>query len=731
MAGVGKTTLAKQVSKDKSIFGRFDCHAWITVSQSSTPEELLKEVLDKFCKGGGEALPQFHSTLDQQSLIDAVRDYLQHKRYVVFFDDVWDIHFWAAIGYAFLDNNLESRVLITTRNMDVALQCKTSSSVQIHELHLLPYEKSWELFCKKVFWHECNDLCPLELEVICGRIVKRCHGLPLAIVAIGRLLSTKEKVASEFQKLIENLDSELVTNPLLTGTSRILALSYDDLPFYLKSCFLYFGIYPEGYEIDAFSLTKQWIAEGFVKFEKGKTPEEVAEQYLIELITRSLLKESSFNLCDGKVEMCRVHDLYREMIIRNMDDLSFCHHFASEDEQNIPNQIMRRLSLTGEFKSSENFHGSRIHSLFISKCSDSNLLMSFFPYIPKHYRLLEVLYYPYDSSLKSIPSNLGDLFNLKYLSFHNTHLSFLPKSIGKLQNLETLDLRNTNVDSLPREIYRLKKLCHLLAFTYRTWREGICVGHGIRRLTSLQTLQDVDVNRSGEKVIKELGQLKMLRMLNLIRVQTQHASILSDSVSEMKKLESLTISVDEVRVFNFHFLSPMPQLKKICFNGKLENFSDLVTNAKNLVSLSLFHSSLADGAMMCLENMPSLAHLSICDGAYEGKTLHFQGMLPSLKVLHLRNLYELDSVIIDRGALPILKLFSLGGTLLLKDVPSGIQYLEKLETFEIYDMSEEFEQNICYSEIMKLVIIGSRKLDFQIEGKWKIGVGKEETDGII
>ncbi|KAK7246496.1 hypothetical protein RIF29_41365 [Crotalaria pallida] len=599
MAGVGKT-IVKQVSKDKSIFGRFDCHAWITVSQSSTPKELLKEVLDKFCKGGGEALPQFHSTLDQQSLIDAVRDYLQHKR-----------------------------VLITTRNMDVALQCKTSSSVQIHELHPLPYEKSWELFCKKVFWHECNDLCPPKLEVICGRTVKRCHGLPLAIAVIGGLLSTKEKVAFEFQKLIENLDSELVTNPLLTGTSRILALSYDDLPFYLKPCFLYFDIYPEGYEIDAFSLTKQWIAEGFVKFERGKTPEEVAEQYLIELITRSLLQVSSFNLCDGKVEMCRVHDLYREMIIRKMDDLGF--------------------------------------------------------------------------------------IQLKVFKFHNTHISFLPKSIGKLQNLETLDLRNTNVDSLPREIYRLKKLCHLLAFTYRTWREGISVGHGIRRITSLQTLQDVDVSRSGEKVIKELGQLKMLRMLNLLRVQTQHASILSDSVSEMKKLESLTISVHGVGVFNFRFLSPMPQLKKICFNGKLENFSDLVTNAKNLVSLSLFHSSLADGAMMCLENMPNLAHLSICDGEYEGKTLHFQGMLPSLKVLHLRNLYELDSVIIDRGALPILKLFSLGGTLLLKDVPSGIQYLEKLETFEIYDMSEEFEQNICESKIMKLVIIGSRKLDFQIE----------------
>ena len=45
----------------------------------------------------------------------------------------------------------------------------------------------------------------------------------------------------------------------------------------------------------------QWIAEGFVKDEKGKTLEEVAEGYLIELIHRSLVQVSSLR-SDGKAK---------------------------------------------------------------------------------------------------------------------------------------------------------------------------------------------------------------------------------------------------------------------------------------------------------------------------------------------------------------------------------------------------------------------------------------------
>ncbi|GAU48387.1 hypothetical protein TSUD_118130 [Trifolium subterraneum] len=61
---------------------------------------------------------------------------------------------------------------------------------------------------------------------------------------------------------------ELERNVHLTDLMKILSLSYDDLPYHLKSCMLYFGIYLEDYTIKRKRLTRQWMAEGFVKNEE-------------------------------------------------------------------------------------------------------------------------------------------------------------------------------------------------------------------------------------------------------------------------------------------------------------------------------------------------------------------------------------------------------------------------------------------------------------------------------
>ena len=80
-------------------------------------------------------------------------------------------------------------------------------------------------------------------------IVKKCDGLPVAIVVIGGLLSTKENVPFEWKKLHDSLSSELECNPNITSITKIFSFSYHDLPCHLKSCYLYFGIFPEDYSI--------------------------------------------------------------------------------------------------------------------------------------------------------------------------------------------------------------------------------------------------------------------------------------------------------------------------------------------------------------------------------------------------------------------------------------------------------------------------------------------------
>eukprot|EP00261_Vitis_vinifera_P034747 XP_019075990.1 PREDICTED: disease resistance protein RPM1-like [Vitis vinifera] len=275
MGGLGKTTLAKKVYDNKRMVEHFDCRAWITVSQSFKMEEVLRNVIKQFYLARKESIPDGTDAMDEMSLITRLREYLEDKRYVVVFYDVWKLEFWRFIKYILPENKRGSRIVITTRNVEVGSAVKESSFHYIHNLQALPPESSWELFCKKAFQ---GCFCPPELEKISLDIVKRCEGLPLAIVAMGGALSTKEKNELEWQKFNDSLGSQLESNPHLENITKILSLSYDDLPHYLKSCFLYFAIFPEDYPINCGRLIRLWIAEGFVKGKKGITLEQVAEE---------------------------------------------------------------------------------------------------------------------------------------------------------------------------------------------------------------------------------------------------------------------------------------------------------------------------------------------------------------------------------------------------------------------------------------------------------------------
>ncbi|KAA8531402.1 hypothetical protein F0562_006102 [Nyssa sinensis] len=280
MAGLGKTTLAKKVYDNQSVTGHFDCRAWIPVSQSYKPEDLLREMIKQFHKSRKDFVPEGIDTMGETSLISELREYLQSKR-------------------------------------------------------PLPEDKAWGLFCKKAFQSNTED-CPPVLKILSLEIVRRCEGLPLAIVAIGGLLSTKNKVVSEWQKLCHSLGFELERNPHLTSMTKIILLSYHDLPCHLKPCFLYFGLVPEDFAIYGDRLIKLWIAEGFVKEQKSKTLEEVGEEYLNELIHRSLVQGS-------EDAFYRVHDLVREIILSKFEELSFCQVLSGENPKFDPKT--RRLSI--------------------------------------------------------------------------------------------------------------------------------------------------------------------------------------------------------------------------------------------------------------------------------------------------------------------------------------------------------------------------------------------------
>jgi disease resistance protein RPM1 len=693
MGGIGKTTLVKKVYENESMKGHFDCRVWITVSQSYNMQKILMSMIDQIYQGKETTLEEIDMT-DEITLITQLRKFLQQKRYVVVFDDVWKIEFWEIMKHALPFNDRGSRIIITTRSDLIAAFCKESFSDHVHKLQPLSQDKAWELFCKKAFWSEFQWCCPKELVKMSMDIVRKCEGLPLAIVAIGGLLSTKEKVPLEWKKLHDSLNSELECNPHLTSITKILSLSYHDLPYYLKSCFLYFGIFPEDYSITETRLLKLWVAEGFIKGKKGKSLEDVAEEYFKELIHRNLVQVSFGELDYEIFRKYRIHDLLHEIILSKAVEMNICQVLEAGDT--TFHGKSRCLSIhdarENVFETSEY---SRVRSIFLFNINE--VPRSFIVKLFKKFKLLKVLDFE-DAPIDCLPQEVGNLFHLKHLSLMRTKVKILPKSVGRLQNLETLNVIETTVRELPVEIFRLYKLRHILAHSHDYEikmsfysMKGVRVHEGVGCLKDLQTLSLIEANHHGDGLFEELGKLSQLRMLGIGNMTAKRGRALCTSIQNMARLKILIVgSISEVEIIDLQSISsPPPFLEHLFLRGRLEKLPNWISELTNLVTLILSISSLEEDPLPYVQALPNLITISL-NHAYDGEQLHFkEGSFRKLKRITLREMKKIKIMEIDRGSLPNLVELEIGPCSQMKEIPSGIQHLKSLKNLDFYEMSRE------------------------------------------
>ncbi|XP_073358717.1 disease resistance protein RGA5-like [Aegilops tauschii subsp. strangulata] len=306
--GLGKTTLAREVYR--KIQGHFHCQAFVSVSQKPNVKKIMKDLISQLpCK---EDFAKGIDTWDEAKCIVKIKELLQDKRYLIVIDDIWSISAWNAIKYAFPENDFSSRIVATTRIVDVARSCCLDGNGRMYEIEALSDLHSKILFFKRIFGLE--DRCPDVLKQISNKILKKCGGLPLAIITISSLLATKPVVKDEWERVRRSICSALDKGRSLDGMNSILSLSYNDLSPNLKSCLLYLSIYPEDYVIVRDILVRRWIAEAFISEERGQSKQEVAENHFYELINKSMVQPVEIGY-DGKACACQVHDMMLELII--------------------------------------------------------------------------------------------------------------------------------------------------------------------------------------------------------------------------------------------------------------------------------------------------------------------------------------------------------------------------------------------------------------------------------
>ncbi|KAL5840890.1 hypothetical protein ACOSQ4_013498 [Xanthoceras sorbifolium] len=82
--GLGKTTPAANVYKNKDVRSHFNCHAWIHVGKPPyIKEDLLRRIIQKVYSSEENSTPRnLETIMDVMELIDMLRKYLENKSYM-------------------------------------------------------------------------------------------------------------------------------------------------------------------------------------------------------------------------------------------------------------------------------------------------------------------------------------------------------------------------------------------------------------------------------------------------------------------------------------------------------------------------------------------------------------------------------------------------------------------------------------------------------------------------
>ncbi|RLN33378.1 hypothetical protein C2845_PM03G23890 [Panicum miliaceum] len=611
--GLGKTTLANALLHD--LKAKFDSHFFVSVSFSPDIKKIFKNILFQLDE---KRYRHIDEAWEINLLINKIIDFLRNRRCLCVIDDLWKEMSWDTIKLALQDGNHGSKIIITTRNKAVAEYVGGG----IYELKPLSADDSRELLYKRIF--ESIDDCPADLCKVTGKILKKCGGVPLAIITTASLLATKPMCSVEWEKVNNFIGSGSENSPHVDKMNTILRMSYNDLPFHLKACLLSLSKYPEDQVIRKDVLVWGWIAEGFIT-PAGSSLQETGEGYFNELINRSLIqpvncKDPFYVLEEMEVYACQLHDMVLELIIKLSTEEGFVTTSLSYGEQAGASSlhqrgIIRRLSIHNSSNTNASINERKelfkVRSLDVFGCAD--LMMPFL----SRFRVLRVLQLEDCSGLDNNHlKDLDKLYLLRFLRLQGLEVTELPEGIGKLVSLETLDIRGSKSVRiiLPLSFGKLGKLVRLLA-------ERVELPNAVA-LENMKSLRELIGIRLTLHAMTEISKLRDLKVLKLF-IKTEPESSTDDLKKLIRTCLQMCPSLLQVLVlrtqslfYSLDFMEQVPPgLQTFMCNSYFETFPrwiDPSLSCLTVLSIMLVGVRIQPEHLDKLAELPSLRFLRIC-----------------------------------------------------------------------------------------------------------------------
>ncbi|KAI5435282.1 hypothetical protein KIW84_021918, partial [Lathyrus oleraceus] len=488
IGGLGKTTLAKLVFNDKRMDEVFQLKMWACISHLDDFD--IKLIIIKIINAASASIftpasaalsftlahKENINNLDIEQLQSRLRHELSGKKFLLVLDDIWndDRAKWIELIDLIKVGATGSHIIVTTRSNSIASMTGTLPS---YVLKGLSQDDCLSLFVKWAFKEDEVIKYP-DLVEIGKEIVKKCAGIPLAVKTLGSSLFSKY----DLNKWIFVRDSEIWNiEQRRDDILPALKLSYDQMPSYLRQCFVYFSLYPKDYTFFRNDITRLWVALRLVQSRNGSEQlMDIAREYIDELNSRSFLQD--FKIL-GYFGTFKVHDLIHDLaryVAKNecvaLDSLT----------KNIP-ECVRHLSVveynsidTALFPKSRNLR--TILFPIKGKGLDKRTLLDTWISRYKYLRYLDLRY----SSFETLPNSFSKLKHLRFLDLsYNIKITRLSHSICKLHNLQVLKLTGcVELETLPQWLGGLISLREL----FITTKQSIMPLTLFAKLNNLQVL---------------------------------------------------------------------------------------------------------------------------------------------------------------------------------------------------------------------------------------------------
>ncbi|CAD6254241.1 unnamed protein product [Miscanthus lutarioriparius] len=669
IGGQGKTTLAMEVYHKITEASSDSRRAFVSLSQTPDMKKLLRDILSQISKSHFDQ-SQMLETVEQ--LIRTVKECLKDKRYFILIDDIWSVPAWELVRSALPVNDNGSRIITTTRIEAVAKSCCAGIAAQMYQAKPLSHEDSQRLFFKRLFLS--GDDCHPDLRKVSDDILKKCCGLPLAIISIAGLLANRSKAVEVWVNVLRSIAAAVDKDSPIDKMKRILLLSYVDLPHHLKSCLLYLSVFPEDSLIDCQQLILLWVAEGLIPGQDRESMEQLGRSYLNELINRSLVQPTNVEVDSTTVKQCRVHDVILEFIVSKAVEDNFVTIWNGNGfSKNYSSNKIRRLSIQKDISSrAEEIartikNGAHIRSINIF--GSNSVLVNKHATEFLNNQVLRVLYI--EGVVGASPlGHVKSLGQLKYLRIHNyDFVGKFPRDIEKLQHLETLDVRWHRLEKLPASIIQLQKLVRLHI------HHSVRLPDGIRNLQALEELSRIDLDIQSVKFIQGLSDLTNMKILEIdwpyftefLDMEGHKKaciSLLSKLFTRLRELRVWGSDAVATRPFMSSCVPTSPPLRKLVLNTRdLNCMGPQISSLVNLTRLRIFiRGEAGKEGINILASLPMLLSLTVGlfndkDGdsgiVYPRNAINPQGFQRLLK-FHLRCWRE-AALEFEPGAMPKLE----------------------------------------------------------------------------